>query len=480
MDSASRQQNSSKHARLRVALVACTIVLLGLLVVFKGLFFLFLVLLGVLVWALSYKLEWGWYLLVALALIPHWNFAFADYWWFFTEYPLLLAINAPIVDFWTVIVFLAFIWKMLRTWWVGDRLSLHMPAKYWGLLFLLSALVSLVHVPSYELGASLWFFVRFLLLFYLGYFFLGTQIVQHKTQLLTSLRILAGVSFFGAAMGAVGFVFHVWGGGVLPRAVPFSLFGDWAPFGHQHVFIAEALTTSLPIWIYLWWRERNAQTKRYLKYGAWFVALIALLTFSRAGWITLAISGVAALLLLKKELRIKELWQAHRGAFVLAGILFALFVTFMFTTYDVYTSTIARFVLAEIAFFLFVQHPLVGNGVGTFSARADELLTFHWEIGGVQDAHGLVQKLASEQGLFGLVMFTGLVFALLFGAYRAWRLQHLSTDQKMLALLAFFLILAPLTFQLFNTHIYSSKVWVPIALAVAAVRLSEQKQEKGI
>ena len=154
--------------------------------------------------------------------------------------------------------------------------------------------------------------------------------------------------------------------------------------------------------------------------------------------------------------------------FLLVIVLGAYFFGFMTTTF-VERSTEARWALTSISNYLFLQHPILGQGVGTFVSRVSEINYFILEFGTPIDAHGLISKLIAEQGLFGLVAF---------GLFIIWLLKFINRSFKqkpVIGLLALFLALSPLIFQLFNTQYYSSKMWVPIMLSVAIVNVFDKK-----
>ncbi len=414
---------------------------------------------------LSYNIEYAWYALLALSLTPHWVIRLEDYWYLFSGYPQLLSVEAPVVDFIAAGSFIALLGYGLRRYLSARKKPFILPLLGWYALFLVSALLSLINIESItEVPTAIHFIARFLLLFYLGYFVIGVNAMKEKHVLINSLKILAGVGLFAALQGFFGLITLQWSGGVLPRAVPIALFG-WRPFGDQHVFLAEAITTTIPIWIYLWHTENKKKLKQWLLAGTIFVGMIGLFTFSRAGWITFVLLG-SVFLALQKKFHLWNFITHHKWIIIAGGMIVLAFVAFMLTTTDVYTSTATRWMLTEISIILFWVHPLLGQGAGMFPTRASELLVYQMEIGGEQDAHGIMQKLLAEQGLFGLLTF-GLLLVAILGpiVYRYFKARK-HADHDML-LLAMMLVLAPMTFQLFNTHMYSSKVWAPLAVAFA-------------
>lgn len=446
------------HIKLIVLATFCAA--LGLLGGAKVIFALF----GVLfVFVLSHYLKQGFYILLGLCLIPHWTFALGN----IVTLPVFGSIQAPVADFWAVGLFAAFALERIRYFFDKEKLEIRLPAIVLYILFLASAFLSLNNLPYEEVRSGVQYIFRFLVLLYLGYVVLGANILKTKEEILKGIKILAGMGLVAAIMGMISIPFGVWDGGILPRAVPLSLFG-WAPFGDQHVFIAEAMTTTLPLWIYLWISEKNKSKKEWLLLTILFIVLTTLLTFSRAGWISLFFGLIVFIFAIDKHVPIKKLLSRYKAFMIALAFIIPIFVFFMLTTRDVYTSTLSRYLLLEIGLFLFFANPLIGAGVGSFTDRAREVLIYQQEIGGFQDAHGVIQKLLSEQGIIGFIAFTAFVLYFYRSFKKRFQDKKFSPDARLLALTGMLVVVMSFTFQLFNTHYYSSKVWIPISLMLAA------------
>ncbi|MBT4153717.1 MAG: hypothetical protein HOE53_03640 [Candidatus Magasanikbacteria bacterium] len=460
-----RKRSSNISTLAKVCAYLAAMLFAGLLIAWLGPIIVVAALLAVVLVIFSHHIEYAWYGLLALSLTPHWVIRLENFWYLFSGYPQLLSIEAPVVDFWAVFSFIALLGYGLRRYLAGKDKPIMLPMLGWYALFMLSAVLSLVNIESItEVPTAVHFIARFLLLFYLGYFIVGVNAMKKSRVLEVSLKILAAVGLLAAVQGFLGLITLQWTGGVLPRAVPISLFG-WMPFGDQHVFLAEAITTTIPVWFYLWHTEIKKKTKQWLMAGIIFISLIGLFTFSRAGWITFIILG-SLFLAMQRKFHLWHFIKEHLWIIVAAFMLVLTFVAFMLTTTDVYTSTAARWMLTEMSLILFFVHPMLGQGAGMFPTRASEMLVFQMEIGGQQDAHGVMQKLLAEQGLFGLLTFGLLIVAILAPIVLRYAKakKHAHHDKLLLAVM---LIVAPMTFQLFNTHMYSSKVWAPLAVAFA-------------
>ena len=342
------------------------------------------------------------------------------------------------------------------------------PGWRWYGLFVLSAAVSLFSLgPGFSSGV--WYIGRFLIFVYAGYVVLGADIIENKKILERSLVAFAASGAVAAIMGVASLVCGAWRDvyGIV-RVTPFAL-GGWAPFGDQHIFLAEAILATLPSAGYLWHlRYRDKDSRQWLSALIAVMIAVALLTLSRAGWIALAVEAAVAAHFAGG----KKMWRYYLGrvwplALAVLPILFY-FVYFLSGSDIVRGSNATRWSLTQISWMYFQEHPLIGTGIGSFVPLVADTWYFTLEFGDPVDAHGIVQKIGTEQGILGLVTFALFVWLLLRRVYL--RATDLSYDDSARAAAVFGLALmcGSLTFQLFNTQYYSSVMWVPLALALAA------------
>lgn len=423
-----------------------------------------------LVWLLSKHLLFGWYVLVALSPLIMWQWSLAPLRPWLAEYPWIYHMQAPAVEFWAIVLCAAFGLSLARRFIDGERIVLRLPGLWWFLLFVLSALLSLYSELAVERLAGLKYIAHFILLFYVGYIVLGSNIVESKAAWRQSLRILAGAGLVGAALGALSVLANIFLGEGLTRAAPLPLLG-FAPFGQTHILLAEVLTTTLPIWLYFWSEGRNTAQARLLALASGFIFLVGLLTLSRAAWVTLAFEGAIFFYLTRARRAFWHLVKEWWWALLLASPVLVYFVYFLFTSAAASGSTAARLSLSDVALYLWRQHPLIGQGAGTFVARLGEIRVFSLEFGEPLDAHGVVQKLLSEQGIFGLAAFGLFIGWIILVILRHYRDTNYTDEARTAYFVSFFLVLSPLIFQLFNTQYYSSKMWVPISLALIQTML---------
>ena len=472
--------NSDNHKKLlNLVFKLLIFVLLAIFVVWQGVFFLLLLLLLFLVIFTSYHLDWGWYVLVFLSPMINWVISFEDYWYFFQDYPTLLNINAPAVDFWLVLLLSSFIFCLVRKWFQGKKVDIKFPVFGLYLLFLLSAILSIFSIPSGAESIGLKYILRFILLIYFGFIFLGSNIVKDKKILDRSLITLASVGVLASVMGLVSFFLGV---GVevygIPRSTPFAI-GGWIPFGFQHIFLAETITTALPIMLLFWYRAHDKKIKNIWAGLALFSLFIGLMTLSRAAWVTIAFSSILFIFLIRDKINLSEIIKKYVWLSAVVLPIFFYLLYFMSSSWLVTSSTNPRWYLTEIALYLFSTHPIVGNGIGTFLHELNDIEFFWYEIGDLTDAHGILQKIISEQGLLGLITFGLFIGYIVYKLYKKFKINSLSNETGVYSLLGIFLITVPLTFQLFSTQYYTAKMWVPIGLAVVIyLFLYRLKKEK--
>lgn len=446
---------------------------LAVFVAWQNFLFFILFLLCLLVWALSYRLDFGWYILVFLSPMIQWVIDFYNYQFLFGSHPALLNINAPAVDFWAVILFLAFAVSLFRRWLFGQKIEISWLGFGLFSLFLISSALSLFNLPGGTVGLGIKYIVRFFLLVYFGFIFLGVNIVKDKRILDRSLLVLAATGVLAGVMGLVslflGVGVEVYG---LPRSTPFAI-GSWAPFGLQHVFLAETITTAFPVMVWFWYRSGDEKEKSIFGWLAVFSLVIGLLTLSRAGWIALSFGLVMFVFLIRDRINFPQIIKKFGWLAILVFPILIYLAYFLVSSPLVSTSTTTRWYLTEIALYLFAQHPILGSGVGNFLPTLNNIQFFWYEIGGsLTDAHGVVQKVLAEQGMLGAIGL-GLFFAVfLRRLYWEFKKRNFLGNDFDYLLLGIFLIVMPLVAQLFGTSYYTAKLWVPVSIALIIINLS--------
>ena len=388
----------------------------------------------------------------------------------------------------------------------------HLPHWKSYFLFWLSGLVSLWKVPAVYFGASLKYLARPFTFAYLVFFAMPVSILTRGTKhnhpaspspgprppsprgrgegegqrggglLHRVLLVFFWTGLLSAFNGLLGLLFGAHE--AFPRATPFGFFGI-NPLGPNHNLLAETLIATAPAGILLSSQFTvHSSQYRWLRFGMFFMWAIALLTFARTAWIAVAVQGVIFLWLTRRKHPLIPSLK-RRGKLtvltiaVLLAVLFAILVGTTFTDI-VRGSTLSRLDQARIAAFYFERAPILGQGIGTFVPTLWGTRAYLLEYGEPLEAHGILFKLAFEQGLFGLAAFGVFAGAILLGLYRTYR-THRTNRTYGIALIAALMIAAgSLAYQLFNTTYYTAKLWVPLAIAVGIGRImSESRSNKS-
>jgi len=264
----------------------------------------------------------------------------------------------------------------------------------------------------------------------------------------------------------------------LNRLTPGSIFG-FAPLTYNHNILAEVLIVAIPI-AFLFFTNPKLQNTKVHKYDFLafiFLIITTLLTFSRAAWIALFFELILYIWLTRKSNLPNKKDQVAEKLFskqllLLATILSPFIIYFGIFSFSsiVTSSNIARWDMTQIAWTYFAEHPLIGNGVGSFVGLVADTRLFTVEYGDPLDAHGIIQKLLAEQGLLGFTTFFIFVVWLLTTLYRGIY-QAKNDEAKKIEIALFLTVVGSLIFQLFNASYYSPHLWLPIGLAITAKKI---------
>ncbi|MFH1430139.1 MAG: O-antigen ligase family protein [Candidatus Uhrbacteria bacterium] len=382
------------------------------------------------------------------------------------------SVNVPYVDLFAMITAVGLAAHLAWQWKYGRPSSLakgklNLPGILPFVLFIAAAALSLIHVA--DLGGGVKFLFRPLTFFYLMFIALPAFVIDRPKRLFTTLRVMFVVGCIAAAMGAWSLVFPLDPGG-LRRAVPIIVYG-MTPLGTNHNLIAEVLVSIIPIGMVLALFASGA-VRRWYVVGTVLFGVVTLLTFSRNGWLTLAVEGVVLLIAIAKLYG----WSWKRIArYAVPAVAVVLIAIGAFSMTSVArSSNTNRMRLTEIALEQFLDHPFIGGGVGTFREVVGRDRWYVADFGEPQEAHGLIQKLLAETGILGLTAFLALLAAIVRYIIRVYR-STASTPQWRVILLALLCsTFGSIVFQLFNTSYFVSKLWLPLGIAVAAARLAER------
>jgi len=443
---------------------------IGILSAFMGPMVIVFAILIALILFLSYRLDIGLYIMVILTPMVGWQFHAESFRAWLSAYPQLISFYAPMVDIWAVLLLIAYGVYLVREVTHGRRHTIYMPGARWYGLFVLAGIISVMFLPASDMVIGLKYLIRFPIFVYLAFVVLGTNIIREHSIMDRVLRIYAYVGLGAAIMGFVSLFLGIQQVEGLFRAVPFGI-GGWDPLNYGdtrygHILLAEVLTVAIPVMMYLAYRARTSY--ELAKFGSMsiFTAVVCLLTFSRAGWLTLAFQVVVFGYLFRHAIP----WHRAKRYFLPVGIVLAPFVVYMLwflQSGTVSSSNSARVMLADIGWHMFVENPVTGAGMGMFTERLAEIHLFAYEFGDAIDQHSIVIKILSETGIIGFVTFVLFIFWVLSIIYRRLKDYDYSLEARAGAFLSFFLIASALFFQLFNTQYYSARMWVPIMLAIS-------------
>ena len=218
----------------------------------------------------------------------------------------------------------------------------------------------------------------------------------------------------------------------------------------NHKTLSVALAAWVP-WLALGSEEHGWRRASRAALGLMAVAIVA--SVSKTAMITLL---VGAMLLVPRErpfaLRPKVVLPLLGGAYVLS-----LLAPLLLSSRSMLDAARSRQSLNIRAWEMFLRHPISGSGSG--SNVFYEMVTFpHYRVNGI-DAHGVIQKIASETGILGLVAYVSFVVLATRGLWRRWDRRPLGVGYPELATWA----LLHLNLLL-STEAFSPTHWIPLGI----------------
>lgn len=420
-----------------------------------------LVLLGIIIVFLisAFKPKFGLYLLAASLPIIGRDFY---------VYNLIV----PVADLIALLVLLGFVVNLLFTALFKPRVTIKItwPLFFPFAIFFLAHLLSIIF--SNHFLSSLYYFLRWPFFLYLAYIFLPANIIKDTKILkktvvivfLSSLVVLLSgyLSLYGQDLSNAFF-----------RLKSLYIFNSY-PFGENHNLIAEFLNVGVFFVLIIKEFLKDKRLRRLADILFIITALGIILTFSRTGWITLFIqSAIYVYYRLKHNPKEKTAILA----IVLIGValLSPLFWRMSLLQDKNVSSTENRLLLTEISLQALQDKPLFGHGSGQFVNLVDNNIRFTAKYGPAVDAHGMVQKILAENGLFGLAAWFFLLFYIVKTSWEALNKYYPRVKWMLPFSLA---ALGGIFFQFFNTSYYKGKVWLPIILFLLAVQFTHERYAK--
>lgn len=383
------------------------------------------------------------------------------------------AVDFPLVDGIAILLFCAWLAKSVYLWKVRgyERWQIYVPGVLFFGAFIGAALLSVLMAGEQWL-MSLKYVIRPITFFYLMFLILPYNLIRTKENLQRCFQVFYASGFISAIIGLIS-LFILPASGILRRATPIAFWGI-SPLGENHNLLAEILVAALPIGLILFHQTKSKMSSFLLALGNGLIFAIALLTFSRTAWIAIFFEIIVYFALVYR----KQLVAMSRYLIIFI-LLISPAIIYMYhfsTSYVAENSTEARLMLSEIALDMLQRSPILGQGAGTFINYVGNTYLFIFEFGQPMEAHGVLQKVGGEMGLVGL-----LALALVFGyviirQIRSYRALPATSSGKYIVAMGLVMSVGSIVYQLFNTNYYSAKLWIPLALALAATKIYKHEE----
>lgn len=376
--------------------------------------------------------------------------------------------SVPFIDFLALVILFSYVLHILLDLIQGRKEKIAWPLFFPFLIFIIISLLS--DLNSGHLSSTLWYSMRYLVFLYLAFIFVPYNLITNGKIMKKTIHCLFFSSLIVLVSGFISLYGQDWHNSFF-RINTISWFGIY-PFGENQNLIAEFLNVGVWLVVVLKTMSRNQRLKRWYDLVFVLMGLGIILTFSRAGWITLAVQlsiyGFWYLIKSKKQ----SFLPLILGVAAILVIISPLAWKMMQLQKSNVSSTENRWLLTEIAWQSFRDKPLLGQGSGRFVDLVADNIRFTVKYGDPLDSHGMFQKVLAENGAFGLAAWCFILACLIKEIYRS--LRKFQADNPWLLPLAL-AAAGALFFQIFNTSYYKGKVWLPIAVFLAAVRLLETR-----
>jgi len=320
------------------------------------------------------------------------------------------------------------------------------------------------------------FVMRYQVFLYLACIALVVNFVRSKKRLRQILLGFLLLGSFFALDGLYNMVVIGDGGISIRQAQPEPILVDVNPLGGNQHSLAETLLVGEGAALAFGSLSAFCSKRRKTAFAAaGLMALVSLLTFSRTAWIVMA---------LQVSILFATVWKpwfkAHVRELILAAILASplavLMVIYSFTTLSI-GSLDSRAALTGIAWTFFTGSPLIGVGAGTFADRVANTYAFVIDYGTPLDSHGIFQKVAAETGIVGLLALCSVLVEILRRFWKDWNGRSFSPNEHMAYVFLLVTAFGAFAYQTTSTSYWTARLWIPIALALAAGRVFQEHEE---
>lgn len=384
----------------------------------------------------------------------------------------LYGFTLPISDLTALLTLAGFavnlLWRILFK--PKEHIKLIWPLFFPFLMFFLANLLSIIF--SNDPTSSFYYFLRWPFFLYVAYIFAPSNIITNPKVLKRTVVIVFLSAMAVLISGYLSLYGQDWQNSFF-RLKSVYFWGSY-PFGENHNLIAEFL--NIGAFFVLIIREflKGKKQRRLADIIFFLTAIGIILTFSRAGWITLFLQSAVYIYYRTKHDGKKKLAIAIfalLGAIIISPLLWKMSVLQDSNT----SSTENRVLLTRISWQAFKEKPLFGYGSGEFINLVGNNTRFVAKYGAPIDSHGVLQKVAAENGILGLISWLFILVYLVKVSVLAIRKYYPKVEWVLPFALA---ALGGIFFQFFNTSYFKGRVWFPIALFLLAMRFSEQLYAK--
>jgi len=404
---------------------------------------------------LIYKPEIGLYLMVFFLPVINWNFYYEK-------------LEIPFIDLLSLVVLLAFIFKQIYLL-VFDRKNFQLEWPMFSVFILFFIVNIFSSIFSNSVNDGLWYSVRWIMFFYLAYIVLPFNLIKDKKILKNVLISFALSGLVIVLMGVSSLYFQDWQNDFI-RIKPLSIAGIF-PLGDSQNLLAEVLIVSIFFSLALKYWYKNEMAGKIINLIIIFSGLVLIGTFSRAAWIVILLQ-IAVYLIYKRGMFKKILLPGLLIVLMLVPIFY--YMVELQSQYSIgISSTENRLMLTQISWRAFLDKPWFGQGSGNFINLVADNTRFMAKYGAPLDSHGLGQKILAENGLLGILAFAIFSFNI-FYIFRKALKNYKSEINLLLPLVCG--SLGIFIFEFFNTSYYKGKLWLPIAITLAAVSLMSNKK----